>query len=102
MINLFDDTLKENNIELSQIIFENEKIMVEKIISQGEISKTDEWFDQSQDEFVILVDGYAEITYSNLTTTKLSKGDNLFIPKNVKHRVSYTSENCVWVCIFIK
>lgn len=30
----------------------------------------------------------------------LSQGDTIFIPAGAKHRVSYTSERCLWLCIF--
>ena len=110
------------NEEIIKILFKNENVKIEKIISTGQ---TTDWQESNKNEFVILVQGNAEIEYydnricedknfktnenimKNLKNTndmklQLGKGDIILIKKGERHRVSYTSKNpcCVWICIF--
>lgn len=90
----------ENDEEIITILEKNKNIKIERIISEGQ---TTDWQSCDKNEFVILVQGNAEITYfKNSEIVKLSSGDTLLIKKNKKHKVSYTSKNphCVWICIF--
>lgn len=90
----------ENNEEIITTLEKNKNIKIERIISEGQ---TTDWQSCDKNEFVILVQGNAEITYfENSEIVKLSSGDTLLIKKNKKHKVSYTSKNphCVWICIF--
>ncbi len=121
-INIFDLKDLSVNEEIIKILFKNENVKIEKIISTGQ---TTDWQESNKNEFVILVQGNAEIEYydnricedknfktnenimKNLKNTndmklQLGKGDIILIKKGERHRVSYTSKNpcCVWICIF--
>jgi hypothetical protein cdivTM_09823 len=121
-INIFDLKDLSANEEIIKILFKNENVKIEKIISTGQ---TTDWQESNKNEFVILVQGNAEIEYydnricenknfktnenimKNLKNTndmklQLEKGDIILIKKGERHRVSYTSKNpcCVWICIF--
>ena len=121
-INIFDLKDLSVNEEIIKILFKNENVKIEKIISTGQ---TTDWQESNKNECVILVQGNAEIEYydnricedknfktnenitKNLKNTndmklQLGKGDIILIKKGERHRVSYTSKNpcCVWICIF--
>ena len=99
-MNIFDFEKFENNEEIVTILEKNKNIKIERIVSEGQ---TTDWQSSDKNEFVILVQGNAEITYFKKSEiVKLSSGDTLLIKKNEKHKVSYTSKNphCVWICIF--
>lgn len=121
-INIFDLKDLSVNEEIIKILFKNENVKIEKIISTGQ---TTDWQESNKNEFVILIQGNAEIEYydnricedknfktnenimKNLKNTndmklQLGKGDIILIKKGERHRVSYTSKNpcCVWICIF--
>lgn len=121
-INIFDLKDLSMNEEIIKILFKNENVKIEKIISTGQ---TTDWQESNKNEFVILIQGNAEIEYydnrmcedknfktnenimKNLKNTndmklQLGKGDIILIKKGERHRVSYTSKNpcCVWICIF--
>ena len=123
-INIFDLKDLSVNEEIIKILFKNENVKIEKIISTGQ---TTDWQESNKNEFVILVQGNAEIEYydnricenknfktnenimKNLKNTndmklQLGKGDIILIKKGERHRVSYTSKNpcCVWICIFFE
>ena len=121
-INIFNLKDLSVNEEIIKILFKNENVKIEKIISTGQ---TTDWQESNKNEFVILVQGNAEIEYydnricedkkfktnenimKNLNNTndmklQLGKGDIILIKKGERHRVSYTSKNpcCIWICIF--
>ena len=81
------------------ILAENDNARIVRIVSTGQVS---EWYDQTETEFVVLLEGNAVIEYENGNTVALSKGDTLLIKPHEKHRVSFTSSEppCVWLCIF--
>ena len=98
-MNIFDLPLCPLPQELTAILAENENVSIERIVSTGQVS---DWYDQSQTEFVVLLQGEAVIEYDNDRSVALSKGDTVLIPPHERHRVSYTSSEppCVWLCVF--
>ena len=88
--------------ELTTILAESKTTRttkIERIISTGQ---TSDWYDQSQTEFVLLLEGSAEIEFDNKPPATLQKGDYLIILPHERHRVSYTSTTppCIWLCVF--
>jgi len=83
--------------ELVEILLQNKNVRIERIVSNGHIS---DWYDQDEDEWIVLLAGEAEIEFEN-NTVSLMVGDTMFIPKHQKHKVAKTTE-CVWLCIFIR
>jgi len=98
-MNLFDLPKLPLPEELVTILAENENVRIERIISTGQVS---DWYDQAETEFVVLLEGSAEIEYENGRAIALSKGDTLIIQPHEKHRVSFTSSEppCIWLCVF--
>lgn len=73
-----------------------------QIVSFGNTSPTDFWYEQTEDEWVVVLSGEGEIEWVNGEKLKLKQGDSIFIPSYKKHRVSYTSKNppCIWLAIY--
>jgi len=99
-----------NIYELSQEVFQLEKfeqivfgnnIQIERIISTGQTTPSGQWYDQELDEWVILLQGEAELSYADDTKIKLKAGDYLLILAHTKHRVEYTSIEppCIWLAV---
>lgn len=103
-MNIFSNITVDLENEIFENILEKDNIRIERIISHGNISEAGFWYDQDENEWVILMKGEAEIEYKNGQKLKLNKGDYVFIPMHIKHRVSYTSpdETTVWLAIFFK
>jgi len=99
MINLFDIPRLPVDEELITILAEHETVRIERIVSTGQVSG---WYDQAETEYVVLLEGSAEIEYYGGASVPMKKGDALLIRPHERHRVSYTSQNppCVWLCIF--
>lgn len=73
---------------------------VERILSHGQTTPDGEWYDQEEDEWVLVLEGSALLGYPDGSELRLEKGDQCFLPKHVKHRVAYTSSPCVWLAVF--
>ena len=98
-MNIFDLPPLPLQQELTTILSESPEVRIERIISTGQ---TSDWYDQEQAEFVILLEGQAEIEFDNKPSVVLKRGDTLLIPPRERHRVKYTSHNppCIWLCVF--
>ena len=85
--------------ELTTILASNGKIRIERIISTGQVSG---WYDLTEAEFIVLLEGNAAIEYEYGGNVVMSKGDTLLLKPHERHRVSYTSSipPCVWLCVF--
>jgi cupin 2 domain-containing protein len=100
--NIFDQipfTLPE---EITSTLFKSDKVRIERIVSAGQTSPENGWFDQDENEWVILLQGYAGITFEDTNEILLNQGDYLFIPAHKKHKVTFTSKSrkSVWLAIF--
>ena len=98
-MNIFDLPQLPLSDEFSEFLVKNDYVSIERIISCG--NSTD-WFDQTLNEFVILLQGCAVIEYENGDKIDMAKGDTLFLPAHITHRVAFSSENppCIWICVF--
>ena len=87
--------------ELFTTLFETRQLRVERILSTGQTTPPDEWYDQSQDEWVVLLQGSATLTYEDGASLALEPGTYVLIPAHRRHRVSFTSSDppCVWLAI---
>jgi cupin 2 domain-containing protein len=77
-------------------------VRVERIVSRGHCSAPDFWYDQAEDEFVLLVSGAARLQFADGTLLELRPGDWVNIPARVRHRVDWTDETTftVWLAVF--
>lgn len=102
MKNIFENLEypKEETQEKIDDLFSGKSFRVERILSGGQVSS--EWYNQEKEEWVCLLQGEAKLEYENGNILSLQKGDILFIPAHQKHKVIYTSEQCIWLCVFEK
>jgi cupin 2 domain-containing protein len=77
-------------------------LRIERIVSTGQASPPGFWYDQPDDEFVVLLAGAARLRFEegNLTLD-LAPGDWVEIPAHVRHRVESTQADppTVWLAI---
>ena len=87
---------------MCEVLIQGNNCRVERIVSTGQTTPAEQWYDQEQDEWVALLTGHAELTWADGSTTPLNPGDWLLIPAHVRHRVNYTSTEpaCVWVAFY--
>ncbi len=90
--------------EQFETLCSDHNIRIERIISRGQITPHDQWYDQPENEWVLLIQGKASIEFENGDMLHLGAGDYIFLPSGLKHRVAYTSKNppCIWLAIHFK
>ena len=91
--------------ELFTVLAENENARIERIVSDGHASPEGFWYDQEQDEWVLLVSGSAVLSIeyeTGIGRVELAPGDHLLVPAHRRHRVEATSatEKTVWLAVF--
>jgi cupin 2 domain-containing protein len=102
--NIFSKIPEQVPDELFQTLLSNKQIKIERIISKGHSSSVNNWYDQIQDEWIILLEGQAKLQFANNTALlNLNPGDYLFIPAHSKHRVHWTDPTIttIWLAIHI-
>ncbi len=105
--NLFENVPKKSADEIFETLIKNNNVRIERIISTGQNSPEGFWYDQDEDEFVLILQGSAELEFvegNKISSLRMQKGDWILIPAHVKHRVVSTDKNIptIWLAVFIK
>jgi cupin 2 domain-containing protein len=103
--NLFENIPTELPDELFSVLGENGDVKIERIVSDGHGSLEGFWYDQEQNEWVLLVSGSAVLSIekdSGIEQIELHSGDHLLIPAHQRHRVESTSTTgkTIWLAVF--
>lgn len=86
--------------EVIDILFEAPGVRLEKITSFGHSSPEGFWYEQEENEWVSLIEGWARIDFADGRHVILKAGDHLLIPAYEGHRVAETSKPAIWLCLF--
>ena len=88
--------------EWSERLAGNDGARVERIVSRGHASPPDFWYDQTQSEWVMVVQGSARLRFDDGTVVELRAGDHTTIPPHARHRVDATApdQDTVWLAVF--
>ncbi|MFI5246476.1 MAG: cupin domain-containing protein [Gemmatimonadales bacterium] len=86
--------------ELIESLLQSVTTRIERIISQGHASPNEFWYDQSQNEWVVVLRGAARLRFED-KVVELKPGDYMDIPAHKKHRVEWTTpdEPTVWLAV---
>ena len=103
--NLFENIPDRLPDEMISVLSESEKMRVERIVSDGHASPEAFWYDQEQDEWVLLIAGSAVLSLemeNRVEQVQMNPGDYLLIPAHRRHRVESTSatEKSIWLAVF--
>jgi cupin 2 domain-containing protein len=98
--NLFSDLLAPEGGEHFLELLRCRNVVIERIVSSDR--PDNRIYDQTQDEWVVLLQGHASLEISGRDVT-LDAGDHIFIPAGTPHRVMTTSTEppCVWLAVHI-
>jgi cupin 2 domain-containing protein len=83
-------------------LFTGKSFRVEKIVSFGHASPPGFWYDQPEDEWVLLLSGAARLRFEGeADAIDLGPGGYLNIPAGRRHRVDWTAPGVpsVWLAI---
>jgi cupin 2 domain-containing protein len=84
------------------VLVERPGFRIERIVSTGQASPPGFWYDQPEDEWVVLLSGTAGLRFeSEVEARELKLGDWLHIPAHVRHRVEWTDAAIpsVWLAV---
>lgn len=87
--------------EFFEPLLPDKGVLIEKIVSAGQTSPPDFWYDQERDEWVAVLQGEAVLQWETGGEQRLLPGDWLCIPAHKRHRVAYTScePPCIWLAV---
>lgn len=97
--NLFQQLPEDLSNEVFTDILNKPSFRIERIVSLGHTST--DWYNQSQAEWVIVLQGAAAIAYDTGETFDLKPGSHLNIPRHQRHKVTYTDplRETIWLAI---
>jgi cupin 2 domain-containing protein len=102
MKNLFDGIPESSPEELFTELLKVEGVRVERIVSFGQCSPENFWYEQGGGEWVLLLEGSATLGFVDGSLVDLVAGDHYNIPAGKKHRVEKTDADSrtVWLAVF--
>jgi len=102
MKNIFSAIPKDLDVEVLEQLVKSENITIERIISKGHKSPETGWYNQNQNEWVIVLQGKAIISFEEESAITLESGDYVNIKPHQKHKVIWTdpSIETIWLAVF--
>ena len=100
--NIYSQISANFDAELFTEILHNGKLTLKRIISAGHCTPAGEWYDQSDNEWVMLLKGSAVLLIEGQAEpVVMSPGDHIVLPAHVRHRVEKTSvdEKTIWLAL---
>jgi len=93
---------EEKEYEFLEEILCSKAVRIERIVSRGHSSPPGFWYDQTENEWVLLFSGRARIAFETDDEVELQPGDHLLIPAGLKHRVVWTDPDIdtIWLAVF--
>lgn len=88
--------------EAFDTLHESPSVKIERIVSHSAASAEGFWYDQEQDEWILVVKGEATLCFHPDERVHLTVGDHLLIPRHRRHRVEQTSAETVWVAVHVR
>ena len=88
--------------ERIETLCERPGVRIERIVSTGQATRDGQWYDQSTDEWVMIVKGRARIRIEGEDRDReLGEGDFILLPAHCRHRVTWTDDAnpTVWLAI---
>jgi cupin 2 domain-containing protein len=95
------------NDQLTELVSEllvTPRVRIERIVSRGQVSPPGFWYDQDEDEWVVLLAGAAGLLIEGETAPRsLAPGDYVYLPAHTRHRVDWTDSEraTVWLAVHV-
>jgi cupin 2 domain-containing protein len=100
--NLFQGIPASSAEEWIQTVSAGPHCRIERIVSWGQASPPGFWYDQTWDEWVLLLRGHARLQFAeSAVEVDLTMGDALFIPAHLRHRVVWTDPAAVTIWLAV-
>ncbi|MEZ8697176.1 cupin domain-containing protein [Vibrio lentus] len=104
MSNIYSDVPSSIPDEIFNDIIATENVRIERILSHGHSSPEQGWYDQDENEWVMVLEGQGVIEFEDGRLVTLSKGDYINIAAREKHKVLGTDKDAVtiWLAVFYR
>lgn len=104
MTNIFDNLPDDLREEHFLDLLNRPELRIERIVSHDHSSPPSGWYDQVEDEWVLVLKGEGRLVFADGRERVLKVGDYLHIPAHTLHKVSHPDANgiTVWLAIFFK
>lgn len=99
--NIFKNIPTQFEEEIIENLVSKNGLKVQRIVSYGHVTQEFQWYDQDDNEWVILLKGAAILSMENEDDIELNTGEYINIPAHKKHRVSWTAPNeeTIWLAV---
>lgn len=103
MTNLLSDLpAAPHTEEIFTILLQRPGLKIERIVSSGQCSPPDFWYDQAEAEWVLLLQGEARLRFADEAAARtLKPGDYIEIAAHRAHRVDWTdpTQTTIWLAL---
>ncbi len=101
MDNIFDGVKARLDEEEITELLARPGLRIERIVSTGHASPPGFWYDQPNDEWVIVLAGSAGLIVEGEAERQLEPGDIALLPAHRRHRVAWTDADgpTVWLAV---
>lgn len=97
--NIFGNIPNQLPEELVETLFEATSLRIERIVSYGHASPDGFWYDQDQNEWVLVLQGAARLRFEgDMEPLEMKPGDYVNIPAHRRHRVEWTTPDEPTIC----
>lgn len=96
--------VRRSDAEVVEVLKQRAGTSIERIVSTGQSSPPGFWYDQPDDEFVVLLAGSAILRFEESgELIEMNPGDWVEIPARVRHRVESTQAEppTVWLTVHL-
>lgn len=100
-MNLFSAIPADLPAEVFEPLLQAGHLRIERIISRGHTTPAEDWYDQPEHEWVLVLQGAGTLALADGSSHTLRAGDYLNIPAHTRHRVSWTdpAQDTIWLAI---
>ena len=101
--NLYQNIPPQLPDEISDSLLHGKGIKIERIVSRGQHSPAGFWYDQTYNEWVLLIKGEARLRFEEGNEIiHLTAGVYVNIPAHARHRIESTTdiEETIWLAVF--
>ena len=90
--------------EILETLVSRDGVRIERIVSTGQHTPDETWYQQDEHEWVVLLQGAARIEYADGAVVPLGTGDHVLLPAGCKHKVQWTDPDAttIWLAVFFR
>lgn len=102
--NIFAHLPTDLSAEVFEPILSGSSFRVERIVSKGHSTPNHDWYDQDENEWVMVLKGAAKLEFEGQKMVHLEAGSHINIPAHTRHKVAWTAPDTetVWLAVYYR